>query len=221
MNALQRIFYVLFNKYQSNPGPTSINRTGIVCSDHPVLGNGWIKGWVVNVPSKDIIIVCNHSNPSTNTPSNKIYVVDKFGTKIERTIVALTCDKYTISNDREESLTRYRGGDIAICKVDTPFPDTVKAYNFSIEDDALGKIAVTFDQHGRVSMSRIHYGNKTAWIFGKDRDPFLIPGDSGTPWFIWENDEWRVITHTTVGSFGEGPYYCRILKDIKAKIDSL
>ena len=216
MNKLERFLVSIKNRYfgwiSPDPDPKKIDKTGLIRSDHPVEGNGWIKGWVVDVPAKDIIIVCKHAGPSSNPPNNKVYVVDKFGTKFERTITKVDYSPYNL-NGKESNLTfrgeenYFLGGDIAICKVDEPFPDTIKAYKFSINPKILQKKAYTYNQHNELTTARIFYSETLAWIFGKGRfGEALIGGDSGTVWFVWDGD-WKIATHTTKGYAGEGPYY--------------
>lgn len=197
-----------------DPKPSTINRTGIIFSDHPKENNGWVKGWVVNTPQRDIIIVCKHSNPSTVEPNNKVFVRDKFGRKISRTIIKVLKPEYKL--DGNKIIIPYYGdnnyflkGDIAICKVNEPFPDEIKGYDIATNEYILRKRAVTFNQFGEPSIAQIHYSKNLAWIFGRRRDKkrWLIAGDSGTPWFVWVDDEWKVLTHTTKGIVGEGPHY--------------
>lgn len=217
MTKFERFLVSVKNRYfgwlSPDPDPKKIDKSGLVRSNYPDIGNGWIKGWVVNTPQKDTIIVCKHSCPSTSEPNNKIYVIDKFGKTIERTIISVQNNSYKINGNPENGSFRgeddyFMGGDISICKVNEPFPNTVKAYNFSTDPNIIQRNAYTFNQNGKLTKARVFYSENLAWIFGKARfgEP-LTSGDSGTVWFVWNGDEWNVLTHTSRGMAGEGPYY--------------
>lgn len=222
MNPFKRVSSSLFNKLKKYtiPSHNTINKTGIVKSDHPKPGNGWIKGWVVNVQPKNIIIVCSHAVPTTVPPNNKVFVYDEYGNKIERTIIKVNRDPYKL-----DGVTESTRSDIAICLVDKPFPDNIKGYNFSTNLYINNSPTIVIQKDGNPSDSNVITPKKRAWIKGVKRQPdeLLEFGDSGTPWFVWEKGEWRVVTHTYLGWHGEGPWYSHpyIFKDIKSRIELL
>jgi len=194
MNIFRYIYEQFFAEF---PKSESVNKSGIVKSDYPKYGNGWIKGWVIDSPNKNLISVCKHSNPSTTDVNSKIYVVDKFGTKIERKIIKIFKDSI-IDHDN--------GNDICICEVDSPFPDTITAYKFATK---LRKeqLSVAFNQFGIATFCNLNLNPKTGEVIGSKRTLEFIPGDSGMPWFVWEDGMWKVATHTARGLYGIGPWY--------------
>lgn len=207
MNPFKKVISSIFNPLKIIPSSSTIDKSGIVKSDHPVKGNGWIKGWVVNIKPKNIIIVCKHSNPSTTEPNNKVFVIDSSGIKHTRTIISINKNPFKL-NGKDDCLEYYDGGDIAICKLDKPFPNTVKGYDISTNKDIYASKALTIDQDGNDSIAQIRCDDNFAYIRGKKRwGNLLIAGDSGMPWFVWEDKEWKVLTHTFRGQWGEGPWY--------------
>lgn len=226
-NPFTRVWYSLTNRLKvfSAPSPATIDKSGVVNSDHPIIGNGWIKGWVVNVSPKNIIIVARHSNPSINEPNNKVFVIDKKGNKIERTIVATDLEPFALDGKTIKLDTYEGGGDIAICRVNEPFPSTVKSYNFSVNPNSVYVPVETLTQDGSFSSVFTYTYTGIAWIKGRKRNggDLLKAGDSGLPWFTWEDGEWKVITHTTKGQWGEGPWYScgLIFPDLKNRIVKL
>lgn len=203
MKILKKIYHTYFAKF---PNPSTIDKSGIICSDHPVVGNGWIKGWVVG---DDKIIVCKHSYPSKYPPNNKVYVIDKWGKKITREV------SYTISYNffnYDDAL------DICVCKLNEPFPESVKRYKIAEKISDYQK-TILFDQNGEISEATIRI-NSDGTIKGVGRKNQLDAGDSGTPWFVWEKKEWRVATHTFRGQYGIGPWYGdkKIITELKSRI---
>lgn len=181
------------NLFRKLPDPSTIDRTGIVNSDVPHIDNGWIKGWCVDTPGRNVIIVCKHSNPR---PGNTIFVRDDQGMKIVRTITKV--------DDRP--LDGYEGLDVAVCQVEPPFPPTIRLYDMAFDLTNYQK-SVTFDQHGQISRCKLALNSKLRTVSGNNRDHQLVPGDSGLPWFVWEDTGWRVCTHTFRGLHGIGPWY--------------
>lgn len=205
------MFWSLKNRFYKHPDVSSIDQSGIVKSDHPTLGNGWMKGWVINTQPKNVVIVCRHANPSTKAPNNKIFVTDRNGVKHERTIVAIDKDAFFL-NGKNPPDKYYMHGDIAICLLDSPLPDTVTAYDVLAVKDVYEyymRPILSFDQYGIVSKARLHFTDENfAYISGKGRDKNLIdPGDSGMPWFMWNGAAWNVVSHSFRGVWGEGPWY--------------
>lgn len=211
-----RYLYLLLNLFKKLPDTSTLDKTGIVKSDHPEKNNGWIKGWVLD---DDIIIVCKHSNPSVSSPNNKIFVSDTNGNKYERIIVAIDKEPYNIGSDH----SYYKGGDIAICKLNLPLPDCIKRYQVYTKDDVYGKKSVTINQYGQESRSSIIYKSALAYLYGRKRNIELIGGDSGLPWFVYDDTdkEWKVITHTFRGIWGEGPWYGKLYHVITKRVNAL
>lgn len=189
--------------FQRSPGPKTIDKTGMLFSDHPVAGQGWIKGWVVDTPNRNIAIVTRHAGPGISPPHDLVYAINKFGKKVERKIVAVERPNFAVGTDEASSSDRV-WGDIAVIRVDIPFPDTVTAYRFAnhVKENPN---SVTPTPRG-YSKARILMG-KLPWIKGRRRSIPFIAGDSGLPWFVWEHGKWRVATHTCKGMWGEGPWY--------------
>jgi len=193
------LFNILAKLYQEKivktPSFSTIDQTGIIKSDHPVPGNGWIKGWLVDNGKHDTIIVCQHSNPSTTAPNNKVYVTDSNGKNHYRTLKCVNVLHLTGFDL-----------DICVCKLCKPFPKGITAYKFATSLKNR-QIVVTFDQYGKVSRANLELKSHRATLEGRDRDNLFDPGDSGSPWFVWEDGCWRVASHTHRGLYGIGPWY--------------
>lgn len=209
-----KILDLITNGFKKFPNPKKIDQSGIVRSNHPAQGNGWIKGWVVN---SDTVIVCKHSNPSTSAPNNKVFVTDGNGVEHERTIIRIDKSPFDIGTTDEY----YDGGDIAICKLDSTFPPTVKAYKIYKNTDVYALKTVTVNQHYEFSVGKLTYRGKIAYLKGAKRNIQLIPGDSGLPWFVYDDsdNEWKVVTHTFRGMHGEGPWYAKIYDELQKRIN--
>jgi len=223
MNLFEKIVATYINPLKSLPSSKTLDRSGIVKSDHPKIGNGWIKGWVVDIQPKNIIIVCKHAIPSTSPPNNKVYVIDADGVKHTRTITAINKESFLL-NGKTVPREYYNGGDIAICKVDEPFSDKVCGYKICTNPKVYGRRALTLDQDGNDSIAQVRYEEDFAYIRGRKRwSNQLVGGDSGMPWFIYEKNEWRVLTHTFRGAYGEGPWYGHkyIYGELNRRIDDL
>ena len=210
-----KLFEHIKNTFFRNfPSPNTIDRSGIVRSDYPVVGNGWIKGWVYN---SNTIIVCKHSNPSVDEPNNKIYVCDNNGCKHERTIVNVDDSQFDIGLGG----SYYNGGDIAICKLDKPLPNNISNYEIFTKTDIYAMKTVTINQHNEYSVGHIVYKGRLAYLKGAKRNIELQPGDSGLPWFVYDRGTWKICTHTHRGMHGEGPWYAKINSQITKRIDAL
>lgn len=196
---------VLRNWYHDNkvytPNASTIDFSGVINSDHPKIDNGWVKGWLVDTGKNDTIIVCLHSNPSVLTPTNTVFAKDNDGVKHTRKIVAVEKIKQT---DYYFDETGHL--DIAICSLNAPFPSNIIAYKFA-EDLNNGQKVLTPNQHGEITQARLKLSSRHCAISGAKRAPLLMPGDSGLPWFVWEENEWRVATHLHLGWWGIGPWY--------------
>ena len=187
----------------------SIDRSGIVYSDLPRIDNGWIKGWV---SGKKHITVCAHSNPA---PGHKVHVWAD-GQKVERTITAVNRPVIRIKPNSYASVSDfYLGGDIAVCTLNEEWPANVKVY-IPAKATVNGQKAATFHQDKTFSLRTLRVGTDVAWIESNKGRPFE-PGDSGSPWFVWEQGSFRVASHLTWGS-GAGPNYSvpRVRKIITA-----
>jgi hypothetical protein len=192
---IQPLYNLFHNLFVKPPKPSTIDRSGIILSDHPNPGNGWIKGWLVVNGKKDTIIVCKHSNPSVFLPNNKVFATSNTAVKHYRTIVAV--EKVGI---KDYDL------DISVCKLDKPFPDDIHAYRFA-ENLQKGQYTITYDQYGQRSEANLNLKSWACQVAGNKRSKQFISGDSGMPWFVWEKDEWRVASHTYRGQWGIGPWY--------------
>ena len=192
---IRPLYNLYHNLFVKHPKPFTINRSGIILSDHPVIGNGWIKGWLVDNSKKDTIIVCKHSNPSTFSPNNIVFATSNNGTKHYRTIVSV--ENVELNN---------HDLDITVCKLDKPFPKDIHAYKFA-EKLQEGQYTITFNNSNERSEANLKLMKKSGQVAGNNRKLHFISGDSGTPWFVWEQDEWRVASHTHRGMWGIGPWY--------------
>ena len=192
---IQPLYNLYHNLFVKPPKPSTIDRSGIILSDHPKVGNGWIKGWLVDNGNKDTIIVCKHSNPSIFLPNNRVFATSNTSVKHYRNIVSV-----------EKVELKDYDLDIAVCKLDKPFPDDIHAYRFA-ESLQKGQYTITFDQYGQRSEANLNLKNWACQVAGNKRSRQLISGDSGMPWFVWEKDEWRVASHTYRGQWGIGPWY--------------
>jgi hypothetical protein len=198
----------------------SIDRTGMLFSDYPRPGRGWMKGWLVNTPGRDVIILCRHGAPSEFPPNNKVYAIAADGRRVERTLTRVDHTDFPIEGVTPTA-DYYLKGDISVCKVDSPFPASIKAYDFVKNPKVRNVKVVTIDQFGEFSQGRYDYDPARAWVKARNRDANQLEGgDSGTPWFMLEDREWRVLTHTCRGWWGEGPNYAhqRIWKKLQAVI---
>ena len=192
---IRPLYNLYHNLFVKHPKPSTINRSGIILSDHPVIGNGWIKGWLVDADKKDTIIVCKHSNPSILPPNNTVFATSNTGVKHYRTIVSVETVEL-----KDYDL------DITICKLDKPFPKDIHAYKFA-EKLQEGQYTITFNNSNEKSEANLKLMSKSGQVAGNNRKLQFIGGDSGTPWFVWEKDEWRVASHTHRGMYGIGPWY--------------
>lgn len=215
MNKLERLFYTLKNKYfswvNSGPDPRTIDISGIAWSDYPKIANGWLKGFLLYTPSRDIFITVKHSHPSVLPPNNKIIFFDKFGHRIERKIIEVVKEELKIDKEGENidfrgEFNYFSGGDISICKLNEPVPSNIRAYKICTNKKILNKPSYVYTQNKKFSKARAFFSEGLAWIFGKNRDKSLQAGDSGLPWFVWTDGEWKVLTITSRGSWGEGPF---------------
>jgi len=212
-----KIISLIVNLFQEFPSTNSLNTTGIVYSDHPVENNGWIKGWCLNTPTRDIVVVCKHSNPSTTAPNNTIFVRDNQGQKHIRAITRIDKEPFNIRSTNEY----YMGGDIALCKLNEPLPDTIALYNIFTSPFVYGKKTVSLNQHKKWSFAKLTQRGSVHYVKGNGRDPLFSQGDSGLPWFVYQDGEWQVVSHTFRGLHGEGPWYDKLSKEIQERASKL
>ena len=205
---IQPLYNLYQNLFAKAPKASTIDRSGIILSDYPTKGNGWIKGWLVDNQANDTIIVCKHSGPSIFAPNNTVFATANDGKKHYRTIVSVQkveCKDYDL--------------DISICKLDQPFPPEIHAYKFA-ESLSKGQQTIGFDQYGQRSEANLNLKGWACQVAGNKRSRHFKSGDSGLPWFVWEKDEWRVASHTYRGQWGIGPWYSHkdLFKILKSQI---
>lgn len=164
----------------------SIDKSGVVLSDYPVVDKGWIKGWV---SGEDEIIVCKHSNPVVG---NSVYVI-KDGVKIFRKIESVD--------------NTYASDDVSICKLTQKWPAGVKIYKISKTIKKM-QLMGTLHQDNTISLRRALLDDRI--VFGTYYNRDIIAGDSGLPWFVWEDGEFKVCSHSHRGMWGIGPNYFSI-----------
>lgn len=167
---------------------------GIVNSDIPYVGNGWIKGAVV---SKTHILLVVHANPFVGA---KVHVIDSNGDKIVRTITTVT----PIIEKVLKPDPYYYGGDIVLAEVDEAWPDTVEIYEIAtpVPD---GTIAYSVHQDYKFSKRKVYYDKVRNWCVADGRKVvFFKPGDSGMPWFVPQKGKFKLITLLSRGMWGEG-----------------
>lgn len=219
MNKLQRLFYTLRNKYfawlNPDPKPETIDTTGIVWSDYPEFGNGWIKGFLLNTPSRNIVITAKHCAPST-VGNNGVVFITRDGKRHSRLITAVINAGYELDGKSVEPEARfgkparyYLGGDVAICQLAEPAPEGCAAFDICTSPTINGKRSVTFTQHRKPTTAVTLWQEKLAWVIGRKRKHdgkrhLLKAGDSGMPWFVWHAEKWQVVTVTSRGEWGEG-----------------
>ncbi len=221
----------------------ALNPSGIVYSDYRMVsaksgmttstvpGEGWVKGWALDTPGRDIILVSKHCGPSTGPPSNLIRFYARNRQKTDtRLIVAMSVPEYAMGLKTlmtyqlppgVPNLTQYRnGGDIVICRLDKPFPKWVTPYKFSRRPVG-GDRTLTLFPDG-LSQGKL-LPDIGPWLHAVNRDRDLVAGNSGLPWFIEDEGEWRVVSHSCKGGEGEGPLYShpQIYKDLQKRIGAL
>lgn len=190
MNPFDKFFNFIYSLFDPKVDWNKIDRTGIVYSDYkdtPDAGRN--KGWVFG---KDKVIICKHTFPVIG---EKVHVFVN-GQKIERTIISI-----------DDSLQRH---DIAICILDSPWPDGVKIYEIANKPLRKLQISCTFHQDKTFSLRRINIKDNV--VFGSYYNRCIQYGDSGSPWFVWEDNDFKIVSHMYNGIWGEGPYYTKVLK---------
>lgn len=183
---IRYVFHWIRKLFEPKVDWSKIDKTGIVKSDYPVVDKGWIKGWV---SGKNEIIVCKHSGVAVG---NVVYVV-KNSKKVFRTIESI-----------DNTYSEY---DIAICKVSKDWPDDVKIYKKS---EKLKKMQLMCVIHKDDTFSTRRALFQDKMVFGTYYTREIIYGDSGLPWFVWEDGEFKVCSHSFKGIWGVGPNYSEI-----------
>jgi hypothetical protein len=188
---MRYIFNWIYSINEPKVNWNKIDKSGIVMSDYPVENNGWIKGWVSGIKSA---IVCTHANPVIG---NKIHI-NINGKKVVRTIV-----------DIDNTYAKY---DISICRLDIPWPTNVKIYQIC-KNVKKNQLVCVFHQDMTISLRRLLINDENKTIFGNYYTREIIAGDSGLPWFVWEDDQFKICTHSHQGIWGIGPNYSTILNN--------
>lgn len=216
-----RLLSYIINYFRPHRHTNTIDTSGVVWSDYPHgNGNGYNKGWLLNTPSRDVVVICKHANPSVGGKNNEIFVRDRNKFIIRRKIIKIDNASFDIGSTDKY----YNGGDIALCKLDAPLPLDVRAYNMYTNTRFIyGLKIATLHQDLSFSEGSITHRGKVAHLRTRNRTSDLTPGDSGLPWFAWDDDdkEWKVVTHSFRGDHGEGPWYAMIADEIMIRAQTL
>jgi len=189
------------------------DQSGILRSDHPVPGQGWIKGWLPTAGRRRVGIVCAHSNPSTVPPNNQVFAITRKGQKIERNIIVLA---HLGLLPLESALIRKRNvdGDVALVLFDKPFPLSCAVYRVG---PAKGKVS-NINKRGECRDFTVKPIGKSPWVSADKRSAKRFEaGDSGTVWWVGD----KIVSHTALGFWGEGPDYLRAWPIIETEIRTL
>lgn len=205
--------------FQRLPDTKTIDVSGVLLSDYPYLSNGYIKGWAVDCPSRNIAIVARHASPSNYPPNNAVYAINRFGFRSDHLIVAVEYPDLPVAATKSE--LEYRNhGDVAVVRVSPSFSEHVTCYRMAryVENNQKSVVMTP----GGPSEAFIAT-SKDPWLKGRKRSKLLIGGNSGLPWFVWSAGEWRVASHTTKGDQGQGPQYTHpdVLDKLQECIDRL
>lgn len=176
--------------------PQPFNPTGIVQSEYRgavqvAPGQGYIKGWV---PAADKAVVVGHANPAVGA---RIYVIDKAGTKHDRTITKL--EPITLANGNPAR------SDTVVATINEPWPDGIAMYQV-----ATARPGVWWVTHADLTRSLRRAPGVSnpaiAELWGDETTGSrpIVPGESGLPWFDFSG---YVVSHTTGGNWGVGPDY--------------
>jgi hypothetical protein len=187
--------------------------SGILRSDHPVPGQGWIKGWLPAAGKRRVGIVCAHSNPSTVPLNNRVFCINRKGRKVERQIIVVS---RLALLPLESDLIRRRNvdGDVALVLFNKPFPPSCATYK---PGPAKGKVS-NINKRGECREFSVKPVGKSPWVSADKRSAKRFEaGDSGTVW--WAGN--RIVSHTALGFWGEGPDYARAWPQIETEIRTL
>lgn len=193
---MRYLFRMLMEKirsyYEEGVDWSKIDTSFIVCSDHPVENNGWAKGWV---KSKNQSIICAHAYPTVGL---KLHIFVN-GTKIFNVIKSL------------EKI----GTDTVLCTMEEDWPD-ITLYDVAAAPKNKQLIAI-FDQKRNILHRRVNdrAGVYTgSYIYKQNSSPTdkpLVAGDSGMPWICWQDNTFKVLSHSYRGEYGMGPKYYTFL----------
>lgn len=171
---------------------SKIDKSCLIFSDKPVENKGWIKGWVKD---RNKIIITKHANP----------IVGDFvhiwlnGEKIKRKIVSIDL--------------AYKNYDIVICEIEEDWPSGVKIYKMCKNVKKMQPVC-SFHQDSTYSTRRVLLQNDNM-LSGTYYTREFIGGDSGLPWFVWEDNQFKICSHTFKGVWGIGPNYTKIFDNRK------
>lgn len=183
------------------PPPDPLDLSGIVWSDYRGAryhggDNGWVKGWILGDVTA---VVCRHSIPS---PGVKVHAYTPDGRRHERVIELvnrLDLDEHLKEPDYSNH------GDVAIVRVDRPWPAECRRYPIADEVPPSWSIL----RPNREPLKR----RRNAWrsfrfgpgyLVGMGNPSLPDDGGSGLPWLTDRNE---VISHTHRVWWGEGPNY--------------
>lgn len=219
--------------WDSIPEYTTINKTGIVFSDWRYLvpdngndpmwiydtGNGRNKGWAVDVPQRNVVIIPRSCEPSTLGKGSKIFFKDKFGHRVERIIENIDSSPFKLNGkDIDPS------SDVAICRLDQSIPTSIKLYEL-YENVEHGTKSVVFNRKLEHILLKIIPKQTSAWLWGEGLRRKLTSEHLGFPCFGWDQRRqmWKVITHITKLSTGEGINYSHpyIYSELKLRIKNI
>ena len=184
----------------TEPPKVKINQSGIAY-------HYYSKGWLVNTPSRKVVLTCTHSNPSAGISLN---FKSQDGEDIERTVSKVF--KVSASVNEGQPLEEKRSGDIfhhffesdaTLLVLNEPVPLNIKAYDFAgnFEDE---EWIFVVNQEGKIITGKLDLSKGTSVASIKNGSKGLIGGDSGLPWF---NRKGKVLSHSTGGHKGYGSLY--------------
>lgn len=160
-----------------------------------------LKGWV---RSSNEMVTATHLHPSVGQTVN---TVQNDGTVTEHTIM----------------LVKDLGNDTSWCFVEPDFPVKVRK-NIALSPKNRQPIAIA-TQDGEFILARLENRNSSEYVsdFHKSGEG-VRAGDSGLPWVLWEDGEFRVVSHNSRGGVigkpkekapAYGPNYRRIERDMR------
>lgn len=190
-----------------------------------VESDGWVKGWLLNTPNRNIILTASHCSASSSPPTNIVRVYKGDGTTVTRKIVAVEpLDYSSVEPNMKDSVDANgkKSGDLTICRINKPFPTWAKGYDFATKAREGQPFTILTRDQGTFK-GHFHVPKDIAWVSGYETNRILQPGVSGLPWFVYEDDAWKVVTHTTLGGWGGGIHYMhkKIKADLLTRIQKL
>jgi len=184
-----------------NPKPTDtkwLDISGVMVVPHS-------KGWLVNTPSRRIVVTCTHSNPTFNTV---VGFVDSNNENVYRKVVKTSRIAIQPYKKMELDLSvplyeNFYTIDITVCLIDTEAPMFASAYNIasSVNEKEWGYSINKRTEYDSFVIAK----NKNNRVLSRKRFDILAEqGDSGLPWFNSQNE---VFSHYTLAWGGYGPDY--------------